>query len=324
MKSPVRIAVTGAAGQISYALLFRIAAGEMLGSDQPIILNLVEIPQAMSALNGVLMELEDCAFPLLKGVNIFSDANEAFKDIDYAILVGAKPRGKGMERADLLASNANIFKAQGAALNAHAKRTVKVLVVGNPANTNCLVAQRNAPDIAATQFTAMTMLDHNRTLAQLANKTGSSIADIQEVCIWGNHSATQVPDITNAIISGKSVFADIDPAWYEETFIPTIQERGAAIIQARSLSSAASAANAAIDHMKHWALGCQHTISMAVCSSGEYGITPGLIFSYPVTCAGGSWSVKQGVSMSPIIEKRLKITHQELIDEQKAVESLLQ
>ena len=284
MKAPVRVAITGAAGQISYSLLFRIAAGEMLGSDQPVILQMLEITPALGALKGVAMELDDCAFPLLAGMVCTDDANVAFKDADYALLVGARPRGPGMERKDLLEANAAIFSAQGKAINDHASRAIKVLVVGNPANTNALIAQRNAPDIDPRQFTAMTRLDHNRAMTQLAQKTDTTINDITKLTIWGNHSSTQYPDIHHTNVDGKEAISLIDQTWYENDFIPTVQQRGAAIIDARGASSAASAANAAIFHMRDWALGTAEGdwTSMAVYSDGSYGIQKGLIYFLPL------------------------------------------
>ena len=286
MKPAVRVTVTGAAGQISYGLLFRIASGAMLGEDQPIILQLLEITPAMDALKGVAMELDDCAFPLLESIVCTDDANVAFKDTDYALLVGARPRGPGMERKDLLEANAAIFSAQGKAINAVASRNIKVLVVGNPANTNALIAQRNAPDIDPRNFTAMTRLDHNRAMTQLAQKTGNAVTAVTHMTIWGNHSATQYPDLFHAKVNGESATNLIDQAWYKETFIPEVQQRGAAIIAARGASSAASAANAAIDHMRTWALGsaANDWVSMGIYSDGSYGIAEGLIYSFPVTC----------------------------------------
>ena len=283
MTSPVRVTVTGAAGQISYSLLFRIAAGEMLGPNQPVILQMLEITPALEALKGVAMELEDCAFPLLAGMVCTDDATVAFKDSDYALLVGARPRGPGMERKDLLEANAAIFSAQGKALNDNASKDIKVLVVGNPANTNSLIAQRNAPDINPRQFTAMTRLDHNRAMSQIANKTGSTINDVTHMTIWGNHSATQYPDLHETKVNGQAAIDMVDQSWYEDDFIPTVQQRGAAIINARGASSAASAANAAIAHMRSWALGTAEGdwVSMGVYSDGSYGIAEGLIYSFP-------------------------------------------
>lgn len=326
MKQPVRVAVTGAAGNISYAMLFRIASGEMLGKDQPVILQLLEIAPALDALKGVVMELEDCAFPLLAGVVQTDDATVAFKDVDYALLVGSRPRGPGMERKDLLEANAAIFSAQGKALNDVASRDVKVLVVGNPANTNALIAQRNAPDLDPRNFTAMTRLDHNRAMAQLAEKTDSTVNDIKKMTIWGNHSSTQYPDLTSATVNGKPALDLVDRAWYEGTYIPEVQQRGAAIIKARGASSAASAANAAIAHMRTWVLGTDENdwVSMGVYSNGEYGIAKGLIYSFPVTCANGDWSIVDGVDVSSDFSKeKMAATEQELSEERDAVAHLL-
>ena len=325
MKSPVRVAVTGAAGQISYSLLFRIAAGEMLGPDQPVILQMLEITPALGALNGVAMELDDCAFPLLAGMVCTDDANVAFKDADYALLVGARPRGPGMERKDLLEANAAIFSVQGKAINDHASRGIKVLVVGNPANTNSLIAQRNAPDIDPRQFTAMTRLDHNRALTQLAQKTGKSINDITKLTIWGNHSSTQYPDIHQSSVDGAEAMSLIDQAWYENDFIPTVQQRGAAIIDARGASSAASAANAAIFHMRDWALGspANDWVSMGVYSDGSYGIEKGLIYSFPCVCKDGDWEIVQGVSINEFSQAKMRATEEELQQERDAVNHLL-
>lgn len=325
MKAPVRVAVTGAAGQISYSLLFRIAAGEMLGPDQPVILQMLEITPALEALKGVAMELDDCAFPLLAGMVQTDDPNVAFKDADYALLVGARPRGPGMERKDLLEANAAIFSVQGKAINANASRNIKVLVVGNPANTNALIAQRNAPDINPRQFTAMTRLDHNRALTQLAQKTGTSINDVRNMTIWGNHSSTQYPDIHHAKVNGKTAIDLVDQAWYEGTFIPDVQQRGAAIIKARGASSAASAANAAISHMRSWALGTAEGdwVSMGVYSDGSYGIQQGLIYSYPCVCKNGEWTIVQGLSVNDFSRARMQATEQELAEERDAVSHLL-
>ena len=326
MKQPLRVAVTGAAGNISYAMLFRIASGEMLGKDQPVILQLLEITPALDALKGVVMELEDCAFPLLAGVVQTDDANVAFKDIDYALLVGARPRGPGMERKDLLEANAEIFSAQGKALNDVASRDVKVLVVGNPANTNALIAQRNAPDLDPRNFTAMTRLDHNRAMAQLAEKTDSTVNDIKNMTIWGNHSSTQYPDLTACTVNGKPALDLVDREWYENTYIPEVQQRGAAIIKARGASSAASAANAAIAHMRTWALGSDENdwVSMGVYSNGEYGIAEGLIYSFPCTCSNGDWSIVDGVDVSSDFSKeKMAATEQELSEERDAVSHLL-
>jgi malate dehydrogenase len=323
MKDPVRVTVTGAAGQIGYALLFRIASGEMLGKDQPVILQLLEIPPALGALQGVVMELEDCAFPLIRGIVATSDADVAFKDADYALLVGSRPRSKGMERKDLIEANAAIFSVQGKALNDHASRSVKVLVVGNPANTNALIAQRNAPDLDPRQFTAMTRLDHNRAVAQLAIRTGKHVTDVTGLCIWGNHSATQYPDLHDARVSGTRALDLVDQAWYTSEFIPKVQQRGAAIIEARGASSAASAANAAIDHMRDWALGCDGVVSMAVYSDGSYGIEKGLIYSFPVTCSNGDWQIVQGRAINDFSRGKMKATETELIEERDAVAHLL-
>ncbi|HCH27197.1 MAG TPA: malate dehydrogenase [Psychrobacter sp.] len=326
MKQPLRVAVTGAAGNISYAMLFRIASGEMLGKDQPVILQLLEITPALDALKGVVMELEDCAFPLLAGIVQTDDANVAFKDADYALLVGARPRGPGMERKDLLEANAAIFSAQGKALNEVASRDVKVLVVGNPANTNALIAQRNAPDLDPRNFTAMTRLDHNRAMAQLAEKTDSTVNDIKNMTIWGNHSSTQYPDLTAATVNGNPALELVDRDWYENTYIPEVQQRGAAIIKARGASSAASAANAAIAHMRTWALGTDENdwVSMGVYSNGEYGIAEGLIYSFPCTCANGDWSIVDGVDVSSDFSKeKMAATEQELSEERDAVAHLL-
>ena len=326
MKQPLRVAVTGAAGNISYAMLFRIASGEMLGKDQPVILQLLEIAPALDALKGVVMELEDCAFPLLADIVQTDDATVAFKDVDYALLVGARPRGPGMERKDLLEANAAIFSAQGKALNEVASRDVKVLVVGNPANTNALIAQRNAPDLDPRNFTAMTRLDHNRAIAQLAGKTDSTVNDVKKMIIWGNHSSTQYPDLTAATVNGKPALDLVDRDWYENTYIPEVQQRGAAIIKARGASSAASAANAAIAHVRTWALGTDENdwVSMGVYSNGEYGIAEGLIYSFPVTCKNGDWSIVDGVDVSSDFSKeKMAATEQELSEERDAVAHLL-
>lgn len=324
MKKPVKVVVTGAAGQISYSILFRIAAGQMLGADQPLILKLLEIPPAMQALSGVVMELEDCAFPLLQGIETTDDPNIAFKDVDYALLVGSRPRGPGMERKDLLEANAQIFSVQGKALNDNASKDVKVLVVGNPANTNCLIAQRNSPDLDASQFTAMTRLDHNRALAQLAAKTGKHVTDLSDAFIWGNHSATQYPDISHATVAGKSAMDLVDQKWIEEDFIPTVQQRGAAVIAARGLSSAASAANAAIEHMRSWALGTEgKAVSMGVYSDGSYGIEKGLIYSFPCICKAGKWEIVQGLEISEFSQAKMTFTENELQEERDAVQALL-
>ena len=324
MKEPVRVAVTGAAGQISYSLLFRIASGQLLGIDQPVILQLLEIPPAMEALSGVVMELHDCAFELVQEIVATDDPNVAFNDVDYALLVGSRPRGPGMERKDLLEANAAIFSVQGKSLNDHASRDVRVLVVGNPANTNSLIAQRNAPDLDPRHFTAMTRLDHNRAVTQLAQKTGKHVADVKGLSIWGNHSATQYPDISHASIDGTAADSLVDQSWVEETFIPTVQQRGAAIIKARGLSSAASAANAAIEHMRDWALGTDgEVVSMAVYSDGSYGISKGLIYSFPCTCAGGDWAIVQGLAINDFSRGKMNETETELTEERDAVKDLL-
>jgi malate dehydrogenase len=323
MKDPVRVTITGAAGQIGYALLFRVASGAMLGNDQPVILQLLEITPALDAVKGVVMELDDCAFPLLQDVVYTDDANVAFKDTDYALLVGSRPRGPGMERKDLLEANAAIFSVQGKALNDNASRDVKVLVVGNPANTNALIAQRNAPDLNARNFTAMTRLDHNRAMAQLAAKAGKHVSEVDGLCIWGNHSATQYPDIHRASVAGEGAMSMIDMDWYTADFIPTVQQRGAAIIEARGASSAASAANAAIDHMRDWALGTDGVVSMGVYSDGSYGVAEGLIYSFPVTCQGGDWSIVQGVEVNGFSQEKMDATETELAEERDAVAHLL-
>lgn len=325
MKKPVRVAVTGAAGQISYAMLFRIAAGDMLGSDQPVILQLLEIPPAMDALQGVVMELDDCAFPLLRGIVASDDPAVAFAEIDFAMLVGARPRGPGMERKDLLTENARIFSVQGKALNEVASKDVRVLVVGNPANTNALIASANAPDIDAAQFTAMTRLDHNRAISQLAGKTGSATTDISRVTIWGNHSATQYPDIHHTLIGGKPATDLVDESWMKEEFIPTVQQRGAAIIKARGASSAASAAGAAIDHMRTWVHGTPQDdwVSMAIPSTGDYGIETGLIYSFPVICKNGKYSVVPDLEINEFSQDRMKVTEAELREERDGVKDLL-
>ena len=325
MTSPVRITITGAAGQISYSLLFRIAAGEMLGPNQPVILQMLEITPALDALKGVAMELEDCAFPLLAGMICTDDAEQAFKDADYALLVGARPRGPGMERKDLLEANAAIFSAQGKAINDYASQHIKVLVVGNPANTNALITQRNAPNINPRQFTAMTRLDHNRAMSQIANKTESSINDISHMTIWGNHSATQYPDLYHARVAGKSAIDMVDQEWFENDFIPTVQQRGAAIIAARGASSAASAANAAIAHMRTWALGSAENdwVSMGVISDGSYGIADGLIYSFPCTCDNGDWAIVEGLDINDFSRSKMIATEKELIEERDAVYHLL-
>ena len=326
-KKPVRVAVTGAAGQIGYALLFRIASGEMLGKDQPVILQLLEIPdeKAQNALKGVIMELEDCAFPLLAGIEAHSDPMTAFKDTDYALLVGARPRGPGRERADLLAANAQIFTAQGKALNAVASRNVKVLVVGNPANTNAYIAMKSAPDLPAKNFTAMLRLDHNRAASQLAAKTGKAVGDIKKLTVWGNHSPTMYADYRFATINGESVKTMInDQVWNADTFLPTVGKRGAAIIAARGLSSAASAANAAIDHIRDWALGSHgEWVTMGVPSNGEYGIPKGIVFGFPVTTENGEYKIVEGLEIDAFSQERINITLDELQGEADGVKHLL-
>jgi malate dehydrogenase len=325
MKSPVRVTITGAAGQIGYQLAFRIASGQMLGADQPVILQLLEIAPALPALHGVVMELDDCAFSTLAGVEASDDPNAAFKDSDYALLVGARPRGPGMERKDLLEANAAIFSLQGKAINDHASRDIRVLVVGNPANTNALITQSNAPDIDPRNFTAMTRLDHNRAMAQLAIKTGSHVNDIRQMIIWGNHSATQYPDIHHALVNAERASELVDQAWLTEEFIPLVQQRGAAIIAARGASSAASAASAAIDHMRDWALGTPDGdwVSMAIPADGSYGIEPGIVYSYPVRCSRGSYEVVQDLSISDFSRERMVTTEVELREERAAIEELL-
>jgi len=325
MKPPVRITITGAAGQIGYQLAFRIASGQMLGDDQPVILQLLEIPAALDALQGVCMELDDSAFSTLAGIVPTDDPDVAFKDCDYALLVGARPRGPGMERGDLLEANAAIFSVQGKAINDHASRDIRVLVVGNPANTNALIASSNAPDIDAGNFTAMTRLDHNRATAQLAAKTGSHVSDIRCMTIWGNHSATQYPDISHASVSGSPASGLVDSAWVEEEFIPVVQQRGAAIIKARGASSAASAASAAIDHMRDWVLGSpgDDWVSMAIPADGSYGIEPGIIYSYPVRCSGGNYEIVQGLEIDDFSRSRMDATEAELREERAAIETLL-
>ncbi|MEO1228555.1 MAG: malate dehydrogenase [Myxococcota bacterium] len=325
MKAPVTVTVTGAAGQIGYALLFRIASGDMLGKDQPIILNLLEIPPAMGALEGVVMELNDCAFPLLHGINPTSDLDVAFKDCGYALLVGARPRGPGMERKDLLSANGAIFGPQGKALNAHAQRDVKVLVVGNPANTNALIAQSSAPDLDPKCFHAMMRLDHNRAISQLAEKTGAATTDVDGVAIWGNHSSTQFPDLHHTTVGGKAALEQVEEDWYRSDFIPTVQKRGAAIIKARGASSAASAASAAIDHVRDWALGTPGDtyVSMGVPSDGSYGIEPGIVFGYPCRCKDGQYEIVQGLALGDFAKEKIAATEAELREERAAVADLL-
>jgi len=325
MKSPVRVTITGAAGQIGYQLAFRIASGQMLGADQPVILQLLEIPPALPALHGVVMELDDCAFSTLAGVVATDDPNEAFKDSDYALLVGARPRGPGMERKDLLEANAAIFSVQGKAINDYASKDIRVLVVGNPANTNALIAQSNAPDINPRNFTAMTRLDHNRASAQLAAKTDKHVNDVQRMTIWGNHSATQYPDIHHATVRGAAALDQVDQAWFADEFIPVVQQRGAAIIKARGASSAASAASAAINHMHDWALGTPDDdwVSMGIPADGSYGIEPGIIYSYPVRCRGGDYEIVQDLAVSDFSRERMDATDVELREERAAIEELL-
>jgi malate dehydrogenase len=325
MKKPVRVAVTGAAGQIGYALNFRIASGAMLGPDQPVILQLLEVPQAQEILKGVVMELNDCAFPLLTEVIATDRPEEAFKDADYALLVGARPRGPGMERKDLLEANAQIFSVQGKAMDQHASRDVRVLVVGNPANTNALIAASNAKSLDRRQFTAMTRLDHNRALYQIAAKLGTHVNDVRRVTIWGNHSSTQYPDLHHATVGGKPALAQVDTAWYAEEFIPVVQQRGAAIIKARGASSAASAASAALDHMRTWALGSAEGdwVSMGIPSDGSYGIPEGVVYSYPVTCRNGQYQIVQGLEINAFSRERMTATYQELNEERDGVAALL-
>jgi len=321
MKSPVRVAVTGAAGQICYSLLFRIAAGEMLGSDQPVIFQLLEITPAMKALEGVVMEIDDCAFPLVAGFVLTDDANVAFKDADYALLVGAKPRVAGMERSDLLEANGGIFKIQGKALNDNASPDVKVVVVGNPANTNANTAMINAPDLKPENFTALTRLDHNRALAQLAAQTDSDVSDIKKMIIWGNHSTTQYPDLSQTTVGGKAALDLVDRSWYENDYIPRVAKRGAEIIDARGASSAASAANGAIDHIRDWVMGTPEGdwTSMAVPSDGSYGIPEGLTYSFPVTCSNGKYSIVQGLEIDEFSQAKMDTTQKELEEERDAV-----
>lgn len=325
MNDPVRVAVTGAAGQIGYSLLFRIASGQLLGPDQPVILQLLDITPAMDALRGVVMELEDCAFPLLDGIVQTDDPAEAFTGADYALLVGARPRSKGMERKDLLEANGAIFTVQGRALNDHASRDVRVLVVGNPANTNCLIAMNNAPDLPRSHFTAMTRLDHNRAIAQIAKRAGRPVRAVRKVSIWGNHSATQYPHLFHAEIDGRNAHEVIgDREWVENDFIPTVQQRGAAIIEARGLSSAASAANAALDHVRDWVLGTPEGdwVSMAVASDGSYGVPEGLICSFPVTTSAGEWEIVQGIELDDFARQRFEASVAELIEERDTVKEL--
>lgn len=325
MKTPVRVAITGAAGQISYSLIFRIASGDMLGKDQPVILQLLEIPPAMGALEGVVMELNDCAFPLVHGIVTSDDPNVAFKDVEFALLVGSKPRGPGMERGDLLKQNGAIFTVQGKALNDHASRDVKVLVVGNPANTNALIAMKNAPNLNPRNFSSMMRLDHNRSLSQIAEKTGSHSTKIEKMVVWGNHSATQFPDISYATVDGKPVKDAVDNDWYVNDFIPTVQQRGAAIIKARGASSAASAASSAVDHMRSWALGSDGGwVSMGVFSAGNsYGVDEGIMFALPITCENGEWKEITGLEVNDFARKMISATEAELLSEKEAIADLL-
>ncbi len=325
MKKPMRVAVTGGAGQIAYSLLFRIASGEMLGPDRPVYLQLLEITPALNALKGVVMEINDCAYPLLQGVTVSDDPNVAFKDADVAMLVGAKPRGKGMERGDLLAENGKIFGPQGRALNEHASRDVKVLVIGNPANTNCLIAMKNAPDLDPRQFTAMTRLDHNRAISQVSEKTGTPVTDIRKVIIWGNHSATQYPDLNHATIAGKPAMAQLDQAWVRDQFIPRVQKRGAEVIEARGLSSAASAGYAGLDHVRDWVHGSADGdwVSMGIPSDGSYGIPEGIIYSYPCVCRDGAYEIVQGLDVDDFSREKMDATRAELEEERDAVKDLL-
>jgi len=325
MKQPMRVAVTGAAGQISYSLLFRIASGEMLGADQPVYLQLLEITPALNALKGVVMELNDCAYPLLQGVGISDDPRVAFKDVNVAMLVGAKPRGKGMERGDLLSENGKIFGPQGKALNDHASRDVRVLVIGNPANTNCLIAMKSAPDLDPRQFTAMMRLDHNRAISQVAEKTGAAVTDIHKVTIWGNHSATQYPDLNHATVGGKAAMSLLDQSWVRDEFIPRVQKRGAEVIEARGLSSAASAGYAGLDHVRDWVRGSADGdwVSMGIPSDGSYGIGEGLIYSYPCVCNGGRYEIVQGLDIDDFSREKMDATRKELEEERDAVKHLL-
>jgi len=324
-KTPVRVAITGAAGQIGYQLAFRIASGQLFGADQPIILQLLEITPALNALSGVAMELDDCAFETLHGIVVTDKAEAAFRDINYGLLVGARPRGPGMERKDLLQANAQIFSAQGKALDAVADRRVKILVVGNPANTNALIARENAKGLDPRNFTAMTRLDHNRAKAQLAGKTGTQVSDVRGVIIWGNHSATQFPDLAHASVAGTAALSRVSQSWYREEFIPIVQQRGAAIIKARGASSAASAASAAIDHVRDWALGTagDDWVSMAVSSDGSYGIKEGIVYSYPVRCVRGDYQIVQGLAVDDFGRAKMTATENELREERAGVENLL-
>lgn len=323
MKKAARITITGAAGQISYSLIFRIASGEFLGKDQPIILQLLEITPGMNALSGVAMELSDCAFPLVKEIICTDKVDLAFQNSEYAFLVGARPRGPGMERKDLLQANAAIFSEQGKAINNSASKNIKVLVVGNPANTNALIALKNAPDINPSQFTAMTRLDHNRAQSQVADKIGSSVSSVENIIIWGNHSATQYPDLHHTMIGDKSALDIINNDWYKNELIPCVQQRGAEIIKARGASSAASAANAAINHMRDWALGTDNCVSMGVFSDGSYGVAKDIIYSFPCTCSNGSWDIIQDLTLNDFSKEKMKDSERELLEEKKAIQELL-
>ena len=323
MKKAARITITGAAGQISYSLIFRIASGEFLGKDQPIILQLLEITPGMNALSGVAMEISDCAFPLVKEIICTDKVDLAFQNSEYAFLVGARPRGPGMERKDLLQANAAIFSEQGKAINNSASKNIKVLVVGNPANTNALIALKNAPDINPSQFTAMTRLDHNRAQSQVADKIGSSVSSVENIIIWGNHSATQYPDLHHTMIGDKSALDIINNDWYKNELIPCVQQRGAEIIKARGASSAASAANAAINHMRDWALGTDNCVSMGVFSDGSYGVAKDIIYSFPCTCSNGSWDIIQDLSLNDFSKEKMKDSERELLEEKEAIQELL-
>ena len=325
MKSPVRVAITGAAGQISYSLLLRIASGEMLGKDQPVILQLLEITPALKALNGVIMELKDCAYPLLQNIIATDDVNVAFGDVSYALLVGAKPRGPGMERKDLLGENGKIFGPQGKALNEHAKRDVKVLVIGNPANTNALIAMKNAPDLDPRQFTAMMRLDHNRAMSQLAEKTGSAVANVKKVTVWGNHSPTQYPDINHATVGGKPATELVETSWVRDEFMPRVQKRGAEIIDARGSSSAASAGYAGLEHIRDWVMGTPKDtwVSMGIPSDGSYDIPEGIIYGYPVTAANGKYEIVQGLGIDEFSREKMNASLKELQEERDAIKDLL-
>jgi len=323
MKKPVRVAISGGAGQIAYSLIFRIASGEMLGPDQPIILQMLEVPAALDALKGVVMEVDDCAYPLLQDITMTDDPNVAFSEVDYALLVGAAPRGPGMERSDLLKSNGEIFKVQGKALNDHASRDVKVLVVGNPANTNAYITMQSAPDLNPKQFTSMTRLDHNRAISQLAAKTGSNVTDIKKMVVWGNHSATQYPDISHTTVNGQSAKSLVDQDWIVNDFIPSVQQRGAAVIKARGKSSAASAAFAILSHVRDWVMGTDEWVSVVVPSDGSYDIPEGLMYSFPVTIKNGEISIVQGLEIDDFSRTRMLETQRELEQERDAIADLL-